>query len=118
MKKRTIAAIVTGLAVILILMLSGCNNMIAPSFQQTGGKGTVTVSFSAGRAALSPADMDFDFYEFIFYRNGEIAAPPFVKSKSDNFTFTLEQGSGYTLKVNTYMASCTPGIRRPRRPEC
>ena len=101
MKKQTIAAVLTGLIVILSLLLPGCNNVVDPYSVQSGGRGIVTVSFSSGRAALSPESMDFDYYNFIF-KKGDVIVVDENKNKNAAFTFSLETGSAYTLEVKAY----------------
>jgi len=99
-KNKTIifAAVLFGLS----LLLLGCNMINAPEpFVTEPGKGLVTVSFQAGKAALSPDRMDFDNYQFTFYRNGAFVSSA-VKGKNEQFAFSLETGSGYTLEVKAY----------------
>ena len=99
------AAILTGVVIAVSLLVTGCSNVVAPSFPQPGGKGTVLVSFSAGRAALSPVEMDFDVYEFIFHKAGDGTSEAFSKNKNELFTFTLELNKEYTLEVKAYKDS-------------
>lgn len=98
MKKLT--AIVTGFIAAGALLFLGCQNMTMPPVSASAGYGNVVVSFSAGRAALSPAEMDFDTYEFIFTMDG--MAESFDRNKGEDFIFSLPAGNGYTLEVKCY----------------
>ena len=102
MKKQNTITILTGIVLCASLLFMGCNNITQPSPGAAGpGMGNLTIHFFAGKAALSPSQMDFDFYKFTFYRNGELIDSG-VKGKTDSFTFTLETGPGYTLEVKAY----------------
>ena len=103
MKARNKLYSIFGIVFVVALVLSGCDVM-GPVMTTEPGMGNVTVSFSAGRAALSPAGMDFDNYQFIFYKNGQFVEES-IKEKNDSFTFSLETGSGYTLEVKAYKGS-------------
>ena len=106
MNRKTMIAIVFGF-ITAAALFTGCKNFTTPYGMKIPkpepGMGTVVVSFTTGRSALSPASMDFDSYEFIFSEDG-VSIDPITKNKSDsdNFTFTLPSGDGYSLTVNVY----------------
>ena len=104
---------ITAIAICLVaagtFLFLQCQNFTMPSSSsKTAETGNVAVSFSAGRAALSPADMDFTDYEFIFKQNGTLVSSS-DKVKGNDFVFTLTTGKGYTLEVNCYVGSKSPG---------
>jgi len=104
MKTRNIITILTVIILGVFVLLSGCN-MFGPE----SGMGKVTVHFSAGRAALSPGKMCFEYYQLTFHRNGDLVVSD-VRDKDDLFTFDLETGSGYTLEVKAYVGAFTGSV--------
>ena len=104
---KKITGIFSGLIIITALLFFGCPNFMMPATgnggQTAAGEGIVQVSFSAGRAALSPSKMNFDSYDFIFTNGSqEISYAEVDRTNSDNFTFILPTGNGYSLNVKCY----------------
>jgi len=104
MKKQNLTLIIAGLLITVSLLLAGCTNAFGPLPGLTGaepGKGTVIVSFSAGKSALSPNDLNFSSYKFTFIREGAVVLEA-ETGNTGSFTFSLPQGNGYTLEVEAY----------------
>ena len=108
MKKQNITVILTACLLMIGFLVLDCSNVLSPVNLNSGGKGNVTVSFAAGKAALSPAEMDYDFYEFIFTRTADDTSITFVEGKKDVFTFSLDKGASYNLEVKTYKGERIP----------
>jgi len=109
MNKRNIIITFTGILLFVSLLLLGCNNILSPaSLASPAGKdgmGKVTVSFSAGRAAIMPSLLDFDLYKFTFMPENGGDPLSETKSKNEAFSFSLEMGKEYTLEVKAYKDS-------------
>lgn len=108
MKKQNFGLLLTGFLIAGMILLSGCNNVLSPSANNTGaGQGNVTVSFSAGLSGrtLMPSALDFDSYDFTFKKSGYTGTFTVEKGTDASFTFSVPEGSAYTLDVKAYKGS-------------
>ena len=100
MRKRSCALILSCITIAAVLLFFQCNNYT--TLPSAGNQGYVTVSFSAEKTAISPAEMEFDNYEFIFYRASNNSTTTFYKEKDESFIFMLDLGIDYILEVKAY----------------
>ena len=103
MRNRT-KLILIGIILVIAFFFTACKNIFPPAiFGKTEKKGNVTVSFSglSGRN-LWPSALDFDLYEFTFTNGGYEETFDEPKSPSGSFTFTVDEGPGYSLNVKAY----------------
>ena len=103
--KKTITAVFTGLILMASLLSLGCSNVLSSSPAHAATEGNVTVTFSAGKAALMPSLLDFDVYAFTFTKAGDGTTVEETRNKNQAFTFSLDVGAVYTLEVKAYKGS-------------
>ena len=109
MKYRTILILV-GIISITALFCAACKNIFPPVIsppiaEESGNPGNVTVSFSnlSGRT-LWPSALDFDIYRFTFTNEDTNYEETFTgdNNPDGSFTFNVDEGAGYNLKVEAY----------------
>ena len=93
---------VAGFLITVMLLFSQCNNFTGSADARHGH---VMVSFSPVITSISPAVMDYDDYEFTFYRESDNSPTVFHKKKGDHFIFTLDKGAVYILEAKAYKKS-------------
>jgi len=104
-RKNNATVILLCFFVFIAIIFSGCTNAMDLHILELDGKGSVYVSFSAGKSALLPSLLDFDVYEFIFTNTVNGAEKRITKTKNEPFVFIMELGEKHTLAVNSYKGS-------------
>ena len=109
MKKLHLMAIMSIFA--LVLIMTGCINVLSPSTAHDRGNGNVTVSFLGGSNGklIQPSASGFDEYKFTFTRDSSVVLTRTIFKEEMNttgaFNFSLPQGSGYSLTVDAFKSA-------------